>query len=159
MRLEAHWPASSPPVWKGIDLQAEAHRLVQLEIVPAELRVSPPLVHLHLLARNPRIVGYAHYSSGIISLYASRRTGRAEILGTLAHEIAHLWRGEEARHDESWRMALVELVREGFHEEPDMPVSRATWALDVSCETAVHRALHRRRSTVKGASWGGASPC
>jgi hypothetical protein len=142
--------APTPGVWRGLDLAAELRRLVALEITPACLKERPPSIELQRARPGCRMAGQALLHRRKVILYLRPTMPRAFVLATLAHEFAHIWVGPEVRefHGDHWRMTMIELIREGYGEEPDFPANESSTALDASCEKALARALRRRRKNV-----------
>jgi len=132
-----------------MDLQAECDRLTDLEIIPADLRERPPVVQLRKAGKKNRLAGMALMATRQIHLYVRPTMPRAMVVATLVHEFAHLWTGplDPAHHGDQWRTNFIELIREGYHEEPAFPANQSSHALDVSCEKAIARWLQRGGST------------
>jgi hypothetical protein len=129
---------SSPTVWRGVDFQSECQRLVELEICPQHLRNAPPTVRVKPVPQSCGIAGMAYYKRRHIDLYVKAATPTAQPFATLVHEIAHVWVGHQY-HDDHWRTCAVELVREGYGQEPNCPIDDTIVQLDICLESALHQ--------------------
>lgn len=128
---------SSPSTWRGVDFQAEANRLVELEICPQHLRDNPITVRVKAVPPSCNFAGMAYYRRRHVDLFVRPSTPESQPFATLVHEIAHVWVGHQY-HDDHWRMCAVELVREGYQMEPDCPIDDTISQLDICLEKALH---------------------
>lgn len=138
MRTLAKKNPRLPHMWRGLDLHAELHERL-LPHCPPLLQARPPTLVLECVQRWPREVGWANFSKRQIRLILWPRCPLPFALGTLVHELAHfvaMPQGDTG-HGQAFRMAMVELCRDGYGVDPPMPKGRRVADLDRSVEDAM----------------------
>lgn len=120
-------------MWHGMNLRKELRRLV--EFCPSHVRSRPPsLMIVH--GRPQMTVGWADFMLHRIELLLWPRIDLPAVLSTLVHELAHFCHPGKPHSYEPFRMAMVELVRDGYGVEPQMPHGRAIGKLDMAIDAA-----------------------
>jgi hypothetical protein len=119
--------AASSVAWDGVDLRSEMLRLCRLPCVPKAIRDNPPTMVVRHCKEAPRSrtgVCWPWRNHFQVSVWPGRPL--AEVLKTVAHEIAHLvdyrrrgtWRqaGKRTRaiHGDSFDVALGEVLLDGY---------------------------------------------
>jgi hypothetical protein len=122
--------------WQGVDLAQELRRLV--EFCPERVQARPPSLRVKRVPKVPRTFGWANYTYNLIDIRVWPEAHLGWVLGSIVHELAHFSAGHETKHsDDLFRMAMVELVRDGYGVEPAMPAGRRIAQLDHSIEDAL----------------------
>lgn len=118
--------------WEGMDLQAELARLS--EFCPPEIQERPITLVLKHVPKAPRTLAWARFVQREIELILWPACPLGFALAGLVHELAHFAVPGAMHSDDHFRMAMVELVRDGYGVEPPMPKGRRCAQLDHAIE-------------------------
>jgi hypothetical protein len=130
-----------------MDIAQELRRLV--EFCPEHVQARPPSLLLKRVAHVPSTFAWAIYTYNRIDIRVWPECHLGWVLGSLVHELAHFAAPEAKHGDDLFRMAMVELVRDGYGMEPAMPEGRRIAQLDHSIEDALVAWVDNRKETPK----------
>ena len=133
--------------WEGMDLQAELTRLT--EFCPPAVRANPLRLLVKYTRKVPTTMGWARFMEREIELIIWADCHLGIVLAGLVHELAHFSVPGAKHSADSFRTAMVELVRDGYGVEPPMPLGRRCSQLDHSIEEALMLWVDNRQETAE----------
>jgi len=125
-----------------VHVPTEFDRMLDVPSAARALGFGRPSLAMIQRSSAPRMVGRASWSSRTITVYTWPGLADYEVLATLAHEIAHLAVPATSAHNDEWRAAFLEIVRDRFPGiEIPTPKRRSYHDLDYAVEGAISRWL------------------
>ncbi len=122
--------------WHGVDLSRELERLIAH--CPDHLRERPPTLYVKHQKKLPATFGWADPNLWQVQVVLWPHCPLAWALSTIVHELAHFCvPAERAAHGDGFRMAMIELCRDGYGVDPPMPEGRRIVNLDHAVEDAL----------------------